>query len=170
MTSSSPAARQAGEVHPAQLRQALGKFASGVTVVTTSGGLGGHEVHGMTANAFSSVSLRPPLVLVSVSNSAHLHPRIAETGRYGISILGRRQESLAQHFAGRESHPELVRFVWRDGLPLIDAALVHLTCSVVNSHLAGDHTIYVAHVDTVAQLDGPPLVFHDGLLRGVDAG
>jgi flavin reductase (DIM6/NTAB) family NADH-FMN oxidoreductase RutF len=170
VTAPRPAPPHPGEVSPLAFRQALGRFVSGVTVVTTARGLAEHpEVHGMTANAFTSVSLRPPLVLVSVSTRAHLDPRIAETGRYGVSVLGRDQEQLARHFAGGPRRPEPVEFVWRDGLPLVDGALVHLTCTVRASYPAGDHTLHVARVDSLWFQDGPPLVFYTGALRGLEA-
>ena len=169
MTTSREIRPHADEVSPQRLRAALASFASGVTVVTTAGGTGTQQVHGMTANAFTSVSLEPPLVLVAVSNVAHLHQRIVETGRYGVSILNRGQEAFARHFAGQIARPELVRFLWRDGLPLIDGALVHLTCTVLDSHLAGDHTLHVAQVDTVLHQGGAPLVYHSGSFSGVDA-
>lgn len=168
MTTSREIRPPAEEVSPQRLRSALASFASGVTVITTAGGPGSSQVHGMTANAFTSVSLEPPLVLVSVSNAAHLHERIVETGRYGVSILSRGQEAFARHFAGQVSRRELVRFLWRDGLPLIEGALAHLTCTVLDSHLAGDHTLHVASVDTVVHQSGAPLVYHSGSFSGLE--
>lgn len=164
----STAPTREGAVEPVAYRQALGRFATGVTVITTvRRGADGPEVHGMTANAFMSVSLQPPLVLISVSTGAHLESRIVETGRYGVSVLSERQESLALHFAGSQRRPELVRFVWRDGMPLVENALVHLTCSVAASHPAGDHTLHIAHVDAVWKVDGAPLIYWTGGLRGL---
>ena len=168
MTASRGTRPHADLVSPQRLREARGRFVSGVTVVTTAGGPDGQRVHGMTANAFTSVSLEPPLVLVSVSNRAHLHQRIRETGRYGVSVLSRQQERFARHFAGQLPRPDLVRFIWRDELPLIDQALVQLTCSVVGSHPAGDHTLHVGQVDTVSHRDGEPLVYHTGRLGGFE--
>ena len=149
-----------------RLRQALGRFVSGVIVVTTAEP-DGRDVHGMTANAFSSVSLRPPLVLVSVANEAHLQARIHRTGRYGVSVLGAGQAALAEHFAGRRPNAEPVSFHWRDGLPLLEPALARLTCTVVESVPAGDHTIHLGRVDTIDEQDGTPLVFHRGQLAGL---
>ena len=106
------ALRQAGQLDPARLRHALGRFVSGVIVVTTADGENDQQVHGMTANAFTSVSLQPPLVLVCIANAANLQSRLLASGRYGISVLTDEQESLAQHFAGRQAYPELVRFVF----------------------------------------------------------
>lgn len=155
-----------GVVDPTLLRQTLGRFVSGVTVITTADdGPGDPQVHGMTANAFTSVSLRPPLVLVSVATRARLDPRIADNGRFGVSILAHDQGLLARHFAGSLARPDLVTFVWRDGLPLIAGALSQLTCSVAASHLAGDHRLYVGRVNTMWYRDGEPLVFYTGSLR-----
>jgi len=147
------------------LRKALGGFASGVTVVTTGAA---DEVHGMTANAFTSVSLDPPLVLVSIATTAKMDARIAATGRYGVSILCREQEPVSLHFAGGKSCPERVRFVQRGGVPLLDGALVHLACTVYDSHPAGDHTLHVGHVDELWSCHGDPLVFFTGSFRALE--
>jgi flavin reductase (DIM6/NTAB) family NADH-FMN oxidoreductase RutF len=157
------------EVSPLRIRQALGHFASGVTVVTTATGDADEpEVHGMTANAFTSVSLRPPLVLVSVGNAARTNRRIAETGRYGISVLSGDQAPLSGHFAGGTPCPELVDFVWRDGMPLLDGALVHLVCSLTDSHPAGVHTLHVGRIERLWYRNGSPLLFYTGQLSSLD--
>ena len=94
------------EVTPLHMRKALGRFASGVTIVTTAECEDEASVHGMTANAFTSVSLDPPLVLVSIANRARMNQRIRETGRYGVSILaggvasGRRSDSRGWYHGG----------------------------------------------------------------------
>lgn len=90
--------RSIQESNPRLFRQVLGHFATGVTVITTV-----HEgcVHGMTANAFCSVSLEPPLVLVSVDNRSHMYRLLRQSGRYSVSVLARGQEMLSRHFAGR---------------------------------------------------------------------
>jgi flavin reductase (DIM6/NTAB) family NADH-FMN oxidoreductase RutF len=154
-------------VNGADLRRALGRFASGVTVVTTVGAEG-TDVHGMTANAFTSVSLDPPLVLVSVSREAKCNERITDSGRYGVSILGAEQQALCRHFAGAGHRPDL-DFVWWDGLPLIGAALAHLVCTVQASYRAGDHVLHVGVVDQLGERDGAPLVFYNGKLRTLGA-
>ncbi|UGY94318.1 flavin reductase family protein [Streptomyces gobiensis] len=151
--------RADAHISPTRLRHALGRFASGVTVVTTStGDHGDPDAHGMTANSFTSVSLHPPLVLVSVATEAVTHQRIAESGRYGISILSGDQKPLSEHFAGGAQRPELVRFVWRQELPMLAGALVHLMCTVRQAHLAGDHTVYIGEVDGLWSGPGSPLV------------
>lgn len=125
-------------------------------------------MHGMTANAFTSVSLDPPLVLVSIANRAKMNTKIADTGRYGVSILASDQEPLSLHFAGAVSEPDLVRFTWRRGVPLLDGALVHLSCTVTDSHPAGDHTLHVGRVEELWFDDGHPLLFYTGSFRALE--
>jgi len=152
-----------------QMRKALGRFASGITIVTTGPAEGDDcEIHGMTANAFTSVSLRPPLVLVAIATHAKMHKRIVETGRYGVSILAQDQEALSRHFAGAANIPASVNFIWRDGLPLLEGALVHLSCSVHDSHPAGDHTLHVGKVDGVWYRNGDPLLYYTGSFRALE--
>lgn len=153
---------------PPRMRQALGRFASGVTIVTTADGPDKASVHGMTANAFTSVSLNPPLVLVSIANRARMNARILETGSYGVSVLARDQEPLSLHFAGAPQDPDPVRFVWRGDVPLLDGALVHLACTVQASHPAGDHTLHIGHVDRLWYDHGQPLVFYTGSFQWLE--
>lgn len=155
-------------VSPLHMRKALGRFASGVTIVTTAENEDEASVHGMTANAFTSVSLDPPLVLVSISTRATMDQRIRATGRYGVSILACDQEPLSLHFAGAAHAPELVRFAWRNGVPLLEGALVHLACTVEDSHPAGDHTLHVGRVEQLWYDDGNPLVFYTGSFRALE--
>ncbi|MGW6036504.1 flavin reductase family protein [Gordonia terrae] len=150
------------------MRKALSRFASGVTIVTTAESSHKDSVHGMTANAFTSVSLDPPLVLVSIANRARMNTKISETKRYGVSILASDQEPLSLHFAGAASQPDLVKFVWRQGVPLLEGALVHLSCTVTNSHLAGDHTLHIGQVEELWYDDGRPLVFYTGSFRALE--
>lgn len=156
------------DVTTQHMRKALGRFASGVTIVTTAEHQDESSIHGMTANAFTSVSLDPPLVVVSISTRATMDRRIRETGRYGVSVLAGDQESLSLHFAGATQQPDLVRFVWRDGVPLLDGALVHLACTVEDSHPAGDHTLHVGRVEQLWYDNGNPLVFFTGSFRSLE--
>lgn len=143
----------------------LGRFASGVTVITTV-----HEgsIYGMTANAFVSVSLDPPLVLVSVGNRSTMHGVLPHSGRYGVSILGDKQKDLSKHFAGRPKEGLEIPFVWRHEVPLLDGALAHLVCQVVDEHPAGDHTLYIGHVEYLAYGGGAPLLFYTGSYRNLE--
>jgi len=156
-----------GDVTPARLRAALGRFASGVTIVST---VLDDEVHGMTANAFTSVSLDPPLVLVSIAESAKMDDWIRASGRFAVSILHRDQERLSLHFAGAPlREPPAPAFTWRYELPFVDGALAHLACSVSDSHPAGDHVLHIGNVDGLwFQHGGEPLVFHTGMFRALE--
>jgi flavin reductase (DIM6/NTAB) family NADH-FMN oxidoreductase RutF len=148
------------ESHPRLFRQALGQFATGVTVITTM-----HEgiVHGMTANAFCSVSLEPPLVLVSVDTRSHMHRLLTQSRRYGVSVLSKDQEELSRHFAGRSQEGLRVPFTWHDGYPLIEGAVAHLTCQVIDVHPAGDHTLFIGRVEHLGYADNcAPLLFYGG--------
>jgi flavin reductase (DIM6/NTAB) family NADH-FMN oxidoreductase RutF len=140
-------------------RKALGRFATGVTVVTTE-----HDgnIHGMTANAFISVSLDPPLILVSVGNSSNMHRIMGGHGRYGVSVLAENQEILSRHFAGRPVEELHVRLIRRNGVPLLEGAVAYFVAQVVDAHPSGDHTLYIGRVEHFEAGDGKPLLFHCG--------
>jgi len=148
-----------GSIDPRQFRNALGRFASGVTVITTE-----HEgrTHGMTANAFVSVSLDPPLVLVSVDNRAQMHQLLALAPRYGVSVLAEDQEMLSNHFAGRATEGLQIPFVTKHDTPVLDGAVAYLVARVVEAHPAGDHTLYIGQVEYVDWRDDKPLLFYAG--------
>jgi flavin reductase (DIM6/NTAB) family NADH-FMN oxidoreductase RutF len=143
-------------------RNALGRFATGVTVITTQDD---ERVHGMTANAFVSVSLNPPLVLVSLDNRCNMNRMLPGTGRFGISVLAEDQEHLSTHFAGRPIEGLEVSFVIREGAPVVDQALAYIVAHVVNAYPAGDHTLYIGRVDHFEARDGRPLLFYGGKYR-----
>ena len=142
-----------------QFRNALGRFASGVTVITAH-----HEdhPHGMTANAFVSVSLDPPLVLVSLDNRSYMHKILPSIGRYGVSVLAEDQEILSNHFAGRTVEGLHLRFITRDGVPLLDGAVAYFVVQVIDAHPAGDHTLYIGKVEHFEARDDRPLLFYSG--------
>lgn len=154
-----------GQVNPREFRKVLGRFASGVTVITTV-----HEgsTYGMTANAFVSVSLDPPLVLISVDNRSKMHKILPCSKCYGVSILSDKQEDLSKHFAGRRKESTEVPFVSRYDMPLLDGAMAHLVCRVVDEHPAGDHTLYIGQVEYLAYEDGAPLLFYTGTYRNLE--
>jgi flavin reductase (DIM6/NTAB) family NADH-FMN oxidoreductase RutF len=141
-----------------ELRQVMGRFATGVTVVTTTDG---DTIHGMTANAFMSVSLHPPLVLVSLGR-CRMGEMLPRTGRYGVSVLAHDQEHLAAHFAAQRVSRVEPTFAWHDGLPLLDGALAHLGCRVVDVHPAGDHVLWIGEVEHLRYRDAEPLLFYTG--------
>ncbi len=142
-----------------EFRSALGRFASGVTVITTQ-----HEgrVHGMTANAFVSVSLEPPLVLVSVDARAQMHRLLSMTRRCGVSILAENQEAVSDHFAGRLAEEPRIQLITRHNVPVLDGAVAHLIASIVEAYPAGDHTLYLGRVEYIDWNDGKPLLFYRG--------
>jgi flavin reductase (DIM6/NTAB) family NADH-FMN oxidoreductase RutF len=116
----------------------------------------------MTANAFTSVSLEPPMILVSVDNRAHMN-RLLLVGRpFGVSILAGDQEVLSNHFAGRATEALEIAFVTRHGVSLLDGALAYIVARVVEAHVAGDHTLYIGHVEFLEWREGRPLLFFAG--------
>jgi flavin reductase (DIM6/NTAB) family NADH-FMN oxidoreductase RutF len=141
-------------------RRTLGHFATGVTVITIE-----HEGHprGMTANGFMSVSLDPPLVLVSVAQRARMHALLGLGTRYGVSVLSDDQEALSHHFAGRPNPNLTIRFVWHDGVPLLLGAVAHIAAEVVDVHPAGDHTLFIGRVRHLNRGTGRALLFYAGL-------
>ena len=153
------------EIHPRAFRETVGRFASGITVTTT---VHEGEVHGITANAFVSVSLDPPLVLVSVDNQTKMHQLLSQTGRYGVSVLAEEQRAISQHFAGQPQEGLEVPFVWHDGLPLLEGSVAHLACRVVDAHPAGDHTLYIGRVEYLDHRDAAPLLFYTGNYQNLD--
>ncbi|WP_431876995.1 flavin reductase family protein [Amycolatopsis sacchari] len=148
------------------LRRTLARFTTGVTVVTTVDSTG--AVHGMTANAFTSVSLDPPLVLVAIARRARTHDRITAAGRYGVSVLAEQQEALSRRFAGTSRAGTRVEFAWQDGIPLVEGCLAGLSCTVRDSHVAGDHVLHVGEVTALSCRDGRPLVFYGGAFRTLE--
>lgn len=157
------------EVSPDQFRAALGRFASGVTVITVSTADGG--VHGMTASAFCSVSLRPPLVLVCVDQLAETYLHLRERCCFGVSILRQDQEALSEFFADPERNPDAAYRLgvsykkMASGMPVLNDALAQIDCTVVDSHLAGDHSIFVGQVNEVLLSEGEPLIYFRGRYR-----
>jgi flavin reductase (DIM6/NTAB) family NADH-FMN oxidoreductase RutF len=146
-------------VDPEVMRSTLGRFCTGVTAVTTA--VDG-EVHAMTANAFTSVSLDPPLVLVSIDHRTKMHRLLPASARYGVSVLGCEQERTAWHFAGRPMSDHGDLFEWAAGVPLVRGAIAHVGCSLHAQHEAGDHTLYLGLVEYLDSRPGDPLLFHGG--------
>jgi flavin reductase (DIM6/NTAB) family NADH-FMN oxidoreductase RutF len=140
------------------LRRTLGMFATGVTVITA---LSGEEVHGMTANAFMSVSLEPPLVLISVDRRTKMCTMLHEGMHYGVSVLCESQAALSDRFAGRSDKEEPKFLIVRE-TPLVDGALAHFVARVERSYWGGDHSLFLGRVEYARQNEGTPLLFHGG--------
>ena len=153
-------------IDPPTMRRTLGRFTTGVTVVTTAQG---GDVHAMTANAFTSVSLQPPLVLVSVDHRTKMHRLLPDTRRYGVSVLGSHQERVAWHFAGRPLHDATDLFAWAGDVPFVRGAIAQVGCSLHAAHAAGDHTLYLGLVEHLNSEPGEPLLFHGGAFGRLSA-
>jgi flavin reductase (DIM6/NTAB) family NADH-FMN oxidoreductase RutF len=148
----------APSVDPDHFRLAMGRFATGVTVLTTFSG--GHD-HAMTANAITSVSIDPLLVLACVEVDARFHDAITESGVWGVSVLGAEQRSVAQWLStpGRPLHGQLDRIAHHrgaaTGVALLDDALATLEVRTTAVHPAGDHSIVVGEVVSLASTEHP---------------
>lgn len=149
-----------------EFRDALGRYASGVTIITAEQG---GERRGMTASAFVSVSLEPPLILVSVAKRAHMHAVLLEAPGFAVNILTEAQRPLSDHFAGRPDAALSVPWGELRGQPVIEGALVQLACTRHAVHDGGDHTLFVGEVQASGLSDARPLVYHHGGYRGVTA-
>ncbi|MBQ1080579.1 flavin reductase family protein [Nocardiopsis sp. B62] len=158
----------------ADLRRVMSTFATGVTVLT----VGGENPHGMTANAFCSVSLDPPLVLCCVARTARLHKAVSVEGRFAVSVLSADQEDAARHFADRSRPHGWAQFApvgWVPGLhtgaPLITGSLAWLECEVTEEVVAGDHSVFVGRVlEAASGSEDAALLFHRGAFHGLPGG
>ena len=152
---------------PDDFRRVLGHFASGVTVVTTLDAEG--RPAGLTASAFSSVSLDPPLVLVCVAHTSQSYAHFHSHGRFAINILATDHEPVARRFASTTGSAEKFEGTgYRAGvlgLPILKDALAELECTIVHAYPAGDHTIFVGRVEA-AECRGDagfePLLYYRG--------
>lgn len=150
-------------IDPQTFKQALGRFASGVTVLSAHSEVG---VRGMTASAFLSVSLDPPLVLVSVQKKAQMHAILPAAGRFAVSILASDQQTLSNHFAG---YGEANARWSLDGsqTPHLEGAVAWIDCTLHAQHDAGDHTLFIGRVESAAFTDAEPLAYFRGKYRAL---
>lgn len=164
--------RRATDFSGKDFRSAVGAFPTGVTVITTHGQDG--NLYGMTANAFSSVSLDPPLVLVCVISGTEGHSTIARNGVFAVNILSAEQGPISRHFASRDRPRGKAAF---DGVPhrtvstrspILEGAAAYLDCRLAAVHEAGDHVILIGEVLALGvDPDAAPLLFHAGRYRVV---
>ena len=150
-------------VSEADFRNALSRFPSGVTVVTTKDAAG--NLHGITVSAFCSVSLAPPMVLICIEKATASHDSFAESGVFVVNVLSELQRHLSERFAAPaddkfsdvEFHPGIA------GVPVLNHALANVECRLKNAYDGGDHTIFLGEVERVTIGDGDPLVYfhHD---------
>jgi flavin reductase (DIM6/NTAB) family NADH-FMN oxidoreductase RutF len=150
------------------LRRALGTFATGVAIITTSDAVG--RLYGLTGNSFSSVSLDPPLVLWSLARSAPSLPAFRNATHFGVNVLGREHRELATRFA----RPQPDKFagvpfsLGEYGVPLLDGAVAHFECRIVDRYYGGDHEIFLGHVERYAYEHKPTLLFCHGTYHRAD--
>ena len=146
-------------------RRAMSRFATGVTLITTRLG---DELHGMTANAVTSLSLDPMLVLVCVDKAADTHDILAKAGVFAVNILNKEQTEISDRFANKEfdgAHglDDLLHGFAVTGAPIIEGVLAYLDCRTITEHHGGDHTIFIGQVAEARELsNGEPLVFYGG--------
>lgn len=158
-------------VTPAEFRKALGCFATGITVITLDSE---DEVHGMTANAFTSVSLDPMLVLVCVDQRARTHAHLRAKKRFGVNILAESQRAISDYYArptrthDRAAEEAGAQFERTEhGTPVLRGALAYLECRLHTAQDAGDHTIFIAEVEEVVVSGGDPLLYFSSKYRKI---
>ena len=140
----------------------MGHFATGVTVITTTDKAG--APYGLTANAFTSLSLEPPLVLVCIDKNVQCYPHFSESKLFAVNVLNDEQEDLSRRFATKGIE-KFNGIPWRkgeSGLALLEGAIGHIECKVVHSYDGGDHTIYVGEIIAASASGDRPLMFFKG--------
>lgn len=150
---------------PKVLREVMSSFATGITVLTAAG----DHCHAMTANAFSSVSLNPPMVLCCIARTAQMHEAILRSRHFAVNVLSAGQEQLARYFASRDRPRGMAQFEgidWsparRSGAPLLAGALAWLECGLAEVYHGGDHSIFLGTVLDAARRPGDALLFFGG--------
>ncbi|HEV3473618.1 MAG TPA: flavin reductase family protein [Actinomycetota bacterium] len=145
-------------VDPVEFRQALSRFASGVTIVTV---VASDELHGMTASSFASVSLDPPRVLVCLDKSSHTRSLLERSGMFAVNILSADQEPISRAFAhaGPKPFEDLSYKRGSNGSPLLDGALAWIECTTAEVVDGGDHDIVIGDVTACSSADGDPLIY-----------
>ena len=163
-------------VSDAEFRAVLGRFPTGVTVVTTCDGA---RPSGVTVNAFASVSLDPPLVMVCIDKRSHLHDLVARMGFFAANILGAGQREVSRRFAGqttdRNDRFHLTPYhTGVTGAPILEGAIAHVECRLVAVYPGGDHSIFLGQVVALDATSGEPLAYYraryGALEMDVDAG
>ena len=148
----------------AQFRRAMGKFATGVTVLTFE-----HQGKpaGMTANAFMSLSVDPPMILVAAREQSRFAQSVTAGMNFGVCFLDKEQEKLSRHFGGQPDPALDDPFEAGTDIPLLRSALVRIIARVEAIHAGGDHLIFTAHVLSLDESDGPPLLFYTGRYKAL---
>lgn len=156
-------------VEAKQFKNALKLWASGVTVVTTQGR--DNQPRGMTATAFSSVSLDPPQILVCLNQATDTGAALLESRRFAVNILNSAQEDVSNQFAGSTTQEQrFASIAWQagdNGAPILSEALAALECRVVQQVQAGSHWVIIGQVDSVVCREGDPLLYYHSAYRTV---
>jgi 3-hydroxy-9,10-secoandrosta-1,3,5(10)-triene-9,17-dione monooxygenase reductase component len=149
-------------ISAANLRRAMGCFATGVTVVTTRQKDG--SPCGLTASAVTSVSLDPPLILVCVDKKAESYPHFAPAGVFAVNVLDEDQQAISSRFAtsGGDKFTGLAYRWGETGAPILDQRLAYLECRIVHAYEGGDHVVYVGEVERAEAGAGRPLLYYRG--------
>lgn len=155
------------EIDPVLFRRAMGHFATGVTVITVE-----HdgETRGMTANAFMSGSLEPPLCLVSVAKRARMHEAMLAASHFGVNILAENQVDVSDHFAGRPNKGFAVAFERIGPAQLLADACARIGAETIAHHDCGDHTLFIGHIRHLDASDRPPLLYFAGRYHALGRG
>jgi flavin reductase (DIM6/NTAB) family NADH-FMN oxidoreductase RutF len=155
------------EIDAKLFRSVMGLFATGVTVISY---VADGQPAGMTANAFMSVSMEPPLVLVSVRKQSRFNDAVKAGVLYGVNFLAESQQALSAHFGGKRDEALRVPFIEKNGIPLLEGSLAHIVARTAAVHQAGDHLLYIGEIEYL-QLgeQRKPLVFFSGKYKQVEA-
>ena len=145
-----------------EIRDIMAHFATGVTVVTTRDGAG--SPFGLTVNAFTSLSLNPPLVVVCIDKAAQCYSCFEESKVFAVNVLSEDQEELSRRFAtkGIEKFGEIKWHRGENNVPLLDGSIGTIECKIVNSYEGGDHTIYLGEIVSAKATEDRPLLFFKG--------
>lgn len=157
--------------NPEKFRRAMRRWVTGVTIVSTE--FQGVR-HGMTVNSFSSLSLHPPLVLISIEKSTRTHQLLLQSGVFGVTILSQDQREVSDRFAGRQTEGEdrfkgFSTFTLETGAPFLAEGLAYFDCRVIHRHEAGTHSVFFGEVLQVRYgEDTNPLLYFNQAYRGLD--
>ncbi|WP_117160808.1 flavin reductase family protein [Paraliobacillus sp. X-1268] len=146
-------------------RDAMGKFATGITVVSTNYQ---NEVKGITVNSFMSLSLDPTLIAISIDKTASMYDILQEANTFGISVLSENQKEESMIYANQKEVDQPVKFTDLAGTPVLNNALVQLSCEKESAVEAGDHMIFIAKVNDLKISDGNPLLYFSGSYQQLD--
>lgn len=140
-------------------RRVMGRFTTGVTVITAEAE---GAVRGMTANAFMSGSMTPPLCIISIAKKARMHGILETAQHFGVSILAQGQEAISQHFAGQGSADPEPAFAHMHGVPVLSGVSAAIAATIAAQHDCGDHSIFIGHIVGLRDDERQPLVYHAG--------